>query len=102
MTKIIQIKTNTPFDADFSANGTSYRLSVRYNLFSDSYFFDLTRLIDMKLLLSGITLSTGTNLLSQFSQWFKMWCVPTKPELYSKNPTSETIRDFQIWVEDEE
>jgi hypothetical protein len=55
----------------------------------------------MKLLLSGITVSTGTNMLSQFS-WFKLWFCPTKPELYAFNPTSKTIKDFQIWVEDEE
>lgn len=101
MTKMIQIKTNTAFDVDFSANGVSYRLSIRYNSFSDSYFFDLTRLVGMVLLLSGITLSTGTNLLSNFD-WFKMWIVPTKPELYAVNPTAKTVKDFQIWVEDEE
>nr|DAY59334.1 MAG TPA: hypothetical protein [Caudoviricetes sp.] len=101
MTKIITIKTNTAFNVDFSANGTSYRLEIRYNAFSDSYYFNLIRLMGMKLLLSGITVSTGTNMLSQFS-WFKLWFCPTKPELYAFNPTSKTIKDFQIWVEDEE
>lgn len=101
MTKAIQIKTNTSFNVDFNANGVSYRLQVRYNPFSDSYFFDLIKLVGMELLLCGITLSTGTNLLSQF-KWFKLWIVPTRPELYSTNPTSKTITGYQIWVEDEE
>lgn len=100
MTKLFQIKTNQSFSMNFSANGTSYRMTVRYNTFSDSYFFDLIRLADMKYLLSGITLSTGTNLLSQFN-WFKLWVVPLKPELYAFNPTAKTIRNFVIMVEDE-
>ena len=101
MTKCILIRTNTAFNADFSANGVSYRIEVRYNNYSDSYYFNLYRLADLKLLLSGITLSTGTNLLSQFD-WFKLYVVPNKPELYSSNPTSATIKNFQLWVEDEE
>ena len=102
MTKVIQIRTNTSFNVDFSANGTSYRMEVRYNAFSNAYYFNLIRLMGMRLLLSGITMSTGTNMLSQFQNWFKLWIVPTKPELYAVNPTSQTIKDFQIWVEDEE
>lgn len=100
MTKVFQIQTNTPFDMDFDANGTSYRMEVRYNPFSNSYYFNLRLLYGLKLLLAGITLSTGTNLLSQFD-WFKLYIAPTKPELYDSNPTAETIRQFQIWVEDE-
>lgn len=100
MTKVFQIKTNTAFSIEFSANNTSYHMVVRYNNFSDSYFFDLIRLADNVNLLSGITLSTGTNLLSQFD-WFKLMVLPTKPELYNFNPTSKTIRQYQIWVEDE-
>lgn len=100
MTKIFQIRTNQSFSMDFSANAVSYRMVIRYNPFCDSYFFDLIRLADMQNMLLGITLSTGTNLLSQFS-WFKLWVVPLKPELYAFNPTSKTIRNFVIMVEDE-
>lgn len=101
MTKIFQIRTNTSFDFDFNANGNSYRMEVRYNAFSDSYYFNLIRLVGMIPLLSGITLSTGTNLLSNFD-WFKLYVAPNKPEFYNSNPTSKTIKNFQIWVEDEE
>ena len=101
MTKVFTIKTNTGFNVDLSANGVSYRLEIRYNAFSDSYYFNLIRLVGMKLLLSGITVSTGTNMLSQFG-WFKLWFVPNKPGLYAFNPTAKTIKDYQIWVEDEE
>lgn len=102
MTKIIQIRTNTAFTFDFNANGTSYRMEIIYNGFSNSYFFNLYRHKNMQLLLSGITLSTGTNLLSQFPQWFRLWVIPTKPELYSENPNAQNIRNFQLWIEDEE
>lgn len=101
MTKAFQIKTNSAFNFDFTANRVSYRMRVIYNSFSNSYSFDIIQLSDMKLLLAGITLSTGTNLLSQFG-WFRLWVIPTKPELYGANPTAETIMDFQIWVEDEQ
>ena len=50
----------------------------------------------------GITLSTGTDLLSQFPNLFKFYVIPTRPELYSVNPSSSNIRGFQLWVEDEE
>lgn len=102
MTKAFKINTNTSFNLDFNANGTSYRIEVVFNTCSDSYFFNLYRLQNLKLLLAGITLSTGTNLLSQFPTWFKLFIVPTRPELYSVNPTSKNIKDFLIWVEDEE
>lgn len=100
MTKIFQIKTTQSFRITFSANGTSYSLVVRYNSFSDSYYFDLTRVLDGVQLLCGITLSTGTNLLSQFS-WFKFWVVPMRPELYGVNPSAANIRNFVLVVEDE-
>ena len=102
MTQVRQIQTNTGFSFDFNANKNSYRMEVLFNLYSDSYYFNLYLFKDMKLLLSGITLSTGTNLLSQFPNWFKLWVVPTKPEFYAVNPTSKNIRNFQIWIEDEE
>ena len=102
MTRVIQIQTNTAFSVEFTANSVSYRMKVYFNTFSDSYYFDLHRLRDLKRVLSGITLSTGTNLLSQFPHLFKLWIVPTKPEFYASNPTSETIRNYQIWVEDGE
>ena len=100
MTKIFQISTNTAFTMNFVANNVSYRMKVEYNNFNDSYFFSLFRSPGLEPLLSGITMSTGTNLVSQFN-WFKLWIVPTKPELYSVNPTANTIRNYQIWVEDE-
>lgn len=102
MTKVIQINTNTSFSTDFNANGTTYRIVILFNTFSNSYYFDLYRLRGLQLLLAGVTLSTGTNLLSQFPQWFKLWVVPTEPELYASNPTSETIGKYQLWIEDEE
>lgn len=101
MMKVIQFRTNTGMNVDFSANGVSYRMEIRYNPFSDSYYFNLIKIVGMKLLLSGITLATGTNLLSQFD-WFRLWVCPSKPELYATNPTSKTIKYFQLWVEDEE
>lgn len=99
MTQVIQIQTNTGFEVDFNANGVSYRMEVVFNTFNDSYYFNLYRMVGLKRLLSGITLSTGTNLLSQFPNWFGLWVIPTKPELYPSNPTSETIRDYQLWIE---
>lgn len=101
MLKVFTIQTNTAFNVDFNANGVSYRLAVRYNSFSDSYFFDLIKLSTLETLLCGITVSTGTNMLSQFD-WFRLMFVPNKPELYASNPTSKTIMNYQIWVEDEE
>ena len=100
MTQMFQISTNSAFSFDFNANRNSYRMRVIHNDFNDSYSFDIIRRTDNYPLLSGITLSTGTNLLSQFN-WFKLWVVPTKPELYAVNPTSSTITQYQIWVEDE-
>lgn len=100
MTQMFQIRTNSAFSMDFNANRSSYRIRVIHNSFNDSYSFDVIRRSDMRVLLAGITLSTGTNLLSQFN-WFKLWVLPTKPELYDVNPTSSTITQYQIWVEDE-
>lgn len=102
MTKVFNIQTNTAFNFEFNANGTSYKIEVVFNTFSDSYYFNLYKVQNNILLLSGITLSTGTDLLSQFPNLFKFYVIPTRPELYSVNPSSSNIRGFQLWVEDEE
>lgn len=101
MTQVVLLQTNTAFSFEFNANRVTYRIEIVFNQFSDSYFFNLYKVRGNELLLAGITLSTGTNLLSQFPQWFKMYVAPNKPELYGVNPNSKNIRNFQIWIEDE-
>lgn len=99
MTKIIRIVTNTSFRTTVTVGGVAYSLEVVFNMFEDSYYFNLYEARTNKKILAGITLSTGTDLLSQFPNLFKLFVVPTKPELYESNPNSKTILDYQIWVE---
>ena len=97
----INFKSACPYSFTTDINGQRVKIHVRYNPYSDSYYFNVDRFINGQYenIINGIPLVTGIDLFMQYPQYHlgELLIVPFKPEYYDKTPTAETlVNNFQI------
>ena len=104
--KIINFKSHKQYSFSTSINSHQFRIHVRYNSYTDSYYFNIDNLVDGKYenIINSVSLVTGVDLFMQHPQLELGVCyiIPMKLELEDKNPTAETLVNNYIllWVED--
>lgn len=101
--KMIQFKTYKQYNFSTVINGTKLKVHVRYNSYLDNYYINVDKFINgiYVNVINSVMLYTGVNVFQQHPQLDLgyLYVIPMKKELYSKDPSSETIQNYiLLWV----
>ena len=101
MYKLIQFKSYKPYNFIMNVNNKEIKIHLRYNSYMNKYYFNIDEKEDGVFInkINSIILTTGVDLLMQHPQldYGELYIIPEKTELYSADPTAETIQNYLIY-----
>lgn len=102
MTYSFAFRSNSSYSFTHIVDGTSYRIHVVYDTYTDSYYIDIDKLVNgaFSRLIQGIRVTTGINLLLQYSylNLGGIWVIPLTDDVFSEIPSAGTIVDRFVFV----
>ena len=104
MEHYISFSSSNSHNFDEIVNGNSVKLHILYNYYLKTYYInvDIYRDEDYVNIISGLQMTTGTNLLSQWSylNLGSLELIPMNTKYLDSLPTPETIMENYILVWD--
>lgn len=95
-------KSNASYNFTHTIQGTSYRVHLVYDLYTDSYYMHIDKLSNGAFvrLIQGVRVTTGINLLLQYSylNLGGIWVLPVGDETIRQIPGAATINNGFIFT----
>lgn len=106
MVYAFSFRSNASYNFTHAVQGTSYRVHMIYDRYTDSYYMSIDKLVNgaFKRILQGVRVTTGINILLQYNYLAigGIWIIPISDDVIDKIPGAATSVSSYIftWIHD--